>query len=184
MVGNLQVPHERLRHRPNAEWRGISMAGRSNERILPLPFPCIIYKPQEGDPISIVRQYAVERANLNITFSERRGMKEVRGRLNVSDKEGEFVVLKQGLDRAITNLHLDNTLHNIASTEKQPYKQCRRLKKIWTDVARIAGLPRTTNNSIRCDRPVCPVFCVPIKTHKLTQSELSSEHLAVSRLDL
>ncbi|EYC06837.1 hypothetical protein Y032_0073g732 [Ancylostoma ceylanicum] len=95
-------------------------------------------------------------------------------RLSVSDKGGEFVVMPQVLDRAITTAHLaDSTVYRQA-TEKDFLAQCRRLNDVWVTVGKLAGLDERFISRLKLENPSCPVFYSLIKTHKISLHEMSS----------
>lgn len=164
-MGNLQLLHDRLRHKAKIDSRGIGPGVASNTAIPPPPFPATYVGPQEPNPavdtkfrifatslLTVLRRSAgqsyLSRAS-NLTAAERNGLREIRElaksgaiRVTVSDKGGEFVVLPQELDRAITRLHLqDNTIY--ASSSREEFgKQYRRLNRKWTEIAKSANLPK------------------------------------------
>uniref|UniRef100_A0A7I4Y5W9 Reverse transcriptase domain-containing protein n=1 Tax=Haemonchus contortus TaxID=6289 RepID=A0A7I4Y5W9_HAECO len=162
-----------------------------------LPFPSSFYKPQEADVAMdtkfqlfatsvyrVVRQHAEKRSISNLSASQKRGLKELRDcvkagkiRLSISDKGGEFVVIPQELDKAITKLHLSDESLYCKSSEKEYKKQYRKLNRTWCSVAKTAGLANTTISRLKCDLPACPVLYVLIKTHKLTTVDMVSVDL-------
>ncbi|XGW23140.1 hypothetical protein V3C99_005411 [Haemonchus contortus] len=202
VVGNLQILQDRLRCRANSIVRE-GGAGDQADRVFPvLPFPCTFYRPQEPHAVvdtkfrllaesvyRVVRQYVNKRTAFNLTPSQRQGFKELRNRLeageirlSVSDKGGEFVVIPQELDKAITQLHLQDKSLYCRSTEKEYTRQYRKLNKVWCCVAKVAGLPSSTINRLKSDLPLCPVLYTLIKTHKITFADLSSNDPSVFKV--
>uniref|UniRef100_A0A7I4Y0P3 Reverse transcriptase domain-containing protein n=1 Tax=Haemonchus contortus TaxID=6289 RepID=A0A7I4Y0P3_HAECO len=178
-------------------------AGDQANRVFPvLPFPCAYYKPQEPHAVvntkfrllatsvyRVVRQFVDRHPGFNLTPLQRQGFKELRNRieageirLSVSDKGGEFVVIPQVLDKAITQLHLQDKTLYCRSTEKEYAKQYRKLNKVWCGVAKVAGLHSSTINRLKSDLPLCPVLYTLIKTHKLSAADLSSNNPAVFKV--
>ncbi|KAK6731152.1 hypothetical protein RB195_007551 [Necator americanus] len=100
-------------------------------------------------------------------------------RLSVSDKDGEFVVMSQALDRKITNLHLEDETIYRRVTEKQFLMQCKRLNHVWMSVGKSAGLDERFVSRFKLDKPTCPVFYSLIKTHKLNLDEMNSTSAAI-----
>lgn len=95
-------------------------------------------------------------------------------KIGVSGKGGEFVVLSQELDPALTRIHLQDATVYQQSSAQEFARQYRRLNKRWTDIARLANIPNSLVTRLRCDLPVVPVLYTLIKTHKLPIDCVSS----------
>ncbi|EYC26999.1 hypothetical protein Y032_0009g466 [Ancylostoma ceylanicum] len=125
----------------------------------------------------------------NLSREQWLGFKEVRSliadnsiRLSVSDKGGEFVVLPQTLDRAITELHLSDTTIYQRATERDFLAQCRRLNDTWSSVGKSAGLDERFVSRLKLDNPSCPVFYNLVKTHKISRQEMRSMSAEVYKI--
>lgn len=121
--------------------------------------------------LAVLRSISGKRVRSNLTIAQRKGLKELKGmtssgaiKIGVSNKGGEFVVLTQELDQAITRFHLQDATVYQQSSAQEFARHYRRLNKRWTDIARLANTP---NSRLRCDLPVAPVLYTLIKTHKL-----------------
>ena len=128
--------------------------------------------------LGVLQRWVGRRLRSNLTDAQRRGLKEVREltatgalKVSISDKGGEFVILSQDLDRAITALHLqDHTTYHRSSPEEFA-RQYRHLNRKWSDIAKTANLPRSLILRLKCDHPISPVLYVLIKTHKISSPE-------------
>lgn len=106
----------------------------------------------------VLRRSTRTRRACNLTVAQRRGFKEIRDleasgaiRVTISDKGGEFVVLPQQMDRAITRSHLsDHTIYGPATSEEFSRQYCR-LNRKWTEIAKQANLPRNIITRLKCD---------------------------------
>ncbi|XGW03988.1 hypothetical protein V3C99_015267 [Haemonchus contortus] len=196
MVGSLQALHDRLRRK--AKMDSLSENAQRvehNTAIPPLPFPAMFLPPQEPNVVadtkfrlfattlfSELRRNIGVRVPPNLSAAQRRGLKELRElsqsgaiKISVSDKGGEFVVLSQDLDRAMTRLHLQDQSTYSPSAPEEFTRQYRHLNKVWTETAKLANLPKTVISRLKCDLPICPVLYLLVKTHKLPQDGIQVE---------
>ena len=134
IVGSLHKLRDLLRYKHSRDNR--LQAISSNQGVLPtLPFPRSFYKEPNPTPEVEVKMRILSTSVLaalnqhrrlrhtNMTHEQWQGFRELcelrsNGtiRISVSDKGGEFVVMPQSLDRAITELHLrDSSVYRRAS---------------------------------------------------------------------
>ncbi|XGW23514.1 hypothetical protein V3C99_005612 [Haemonchus contortus] len=191
VVGNLYRLRDLLRCNDRRER---NLHPTTNQRSLPTaPFPRMFYK--EPDPVpnvdvkvrmlsagvlNVLNQHRLHQKS-NLTFQQRQGFREISElrsngtiRISVSDKGGEFVVMPQSLDRAITEIHLRDTTTYRRATAEEFSSQCKRLNHIWMKEGKSAGLDEKFLSRLRLDSPSCPVFYSLVKTHKLAPDELLS----------
>uniref|UniRef100_A0A7I4YFD5 Reverse transcriptase domain-containing protein n=1 Tax=Haemonchus contortus TaxID=6289 RepID=A0A7I4YFD5_HAECO len=192
VVGGLQRFRDLLRTRSRRDQE--SQTPNPNRNLITsVPFPRNFYKEPPPVPeadvkfkilsagvLTVLNQNRRLRSS-NLTYKQRQGLKELRElrsngtlRITVSDKGGEFVVMSQTLDRAITELHLSDSSVYRRVTEKDFSSQCSRLNHIWLSVAKSAGIDEKLVSRLKLDSPNCPVFYSLIKTHKLSSNEALS----------
>ncbi|KAK6045202.1 hypothetical protein COOONC_17293, partial [Cooperia oncophora] len=114
IVGNLQSLHDRLRQRARIDSRPEGFNTVSCCGIPPPPFPATYLGSQEPNPemdskfrIFADSLFALLRRNIGKRTCQKPHLGSESG-ISVSDKGGEFVVLSQAMDRAITRAHLQD----------------------------------------------------------------------------
>ncbi|EYC04498.1 hypothetical protein Y032_0087g2047 [Ancylostoma ceylanicum] len=190
IVGCLQGLQNRLRYRLKQD-----NAGNVEVSNFPkIPFPQRYLKQHSPnfeadakfrifatDVHNVLCRYKNKKFTSNLTPAQKEGIREVRNlvtsgrvRVCVSDKGGEFVILPQELDKAITDLHLqDETLYR-PSSEEEFTKQYRKLNRTWVHIAKDAHLKPSLIARLKLELPICPVSYLLIKTHKLSTDDLTS----------
>ncbi|XGW35820.1 hypothetical protein V3C99_019196 [Haemonchus contortus] len=190
VVGGLQRFRDLLRSKSRHDHELLTI---NSDLIASVPFPRNFYKEPSPVPEADVKFKILSSGvltvlnrnrrlqNTNLTCKQRQGLRELRElrsngtlRISVSDKGGEFVVMSQTLDRAITELHLSDSSVYCRATEKDFSSQCNRLNHIWLSVAKSAGIDERLVSRLKLDSPSCPVFYSLIKTHKLSFHETLS----------
>ncbi|XGW35389.1 hypothetical protein V3C99_018975 [Haemonchus contortus] len=196
MVGSLQTLHDRLRRKAKMDsLLDSAQHAEHSTAIPPLPFPAMFLPPQEPNVVvdtkfrlfatalfSELRRSIGVRAPPNLSAAQRRGLKELRDlsqsgiiKISVSGKGGEFLVLSQDLDKAMTRLHLQDQSTYSPSAPEEFTRQYRHLNKVWTETAKLANLPKTVISRLKCYLPICPVLYLLVKTHKLPQDGVHLE---------
>ncbi|VDO88169.1 unnamed protein product [Heligmosomoides polygyrus] len=107
---------------------------------------------------TVLRNYMGKRVSSNLSTDQQQGLREIRSlslsgaiKIGISDKGGEFAVLSQEHDRAITRLHLQDASVYSRSSPEEFRRQYRRLNRKWVEVSRSANLPKGMITRLRCD---------------------------------
>ncbi|XGW09626.1 hypothetical protein V3C99_011701 [Haemonchus contortus] len=186
---SLHELQDRLRYRAKVD--GGASATTNAKAALKVPFPQVYFKQQEPDIASdisfqifadeifkVFSRFQKQRLSPNISRTQAEGIRELQGlvkshtiRLSVIDKGGEFVVISNQIDRAITERHLeDSSLYQPCSIEEFQ-AQFRRLNRQWMAIAKSASLDSNLIARLKLESPRCPVLYPLIKTHKFSPAD-------------
>ncbi|KIH63441.1 hypothetical protein ANCDUO_06258 [Ancylostoma duodenale] len=95
-------------------------------------------------------------------------------RVSMSDKGGKSIILSQELDKAIAELCVHDGTPYPPSCEKESTEQYHKLNRTWVEIGNDAHLKPSLIARSKLELAICPVLYLLMKTHKLSDNDLSS----------